>query len=161
MKRIDKDSEVKRKKLKKIGLPCLIIGLLLIIIAFINFISSFGKGMPDLFFLFFIGIPLVFIGGTCLLHANIGKIARYTASQTAPVQKDVVNYLLDETKDNVVDIIKSIDENKKECPYCLTENDFNAQYCKNCGKEICKICTFCNKENDSDAKYCDKCGKEL
>ena len=41
------------------------------------------------------------------------------------------------------------------------ENDYSAQYCKNCGKKILKLCKSCNKENAVDAKFCDRCGKEL
>ena len=57
------------------------------------------------------------------------------------------------------------------CPYCGTENDDQAAFCKSCGARISgeihspqagKVtCTQCSKENEVTAKFCQHCGTQL
>lgn len=164
MKQIDKNAEKTKRKLKVIGFPTLIIGILCAVIAFVNFFVSIGSiSKPSLFFLFFIGFPFIFVGSNCLRMAYMDKVARYTAGQAAPVAKDSVNYMIDGTKDSITSVIKDIrdDKKEKECFKCGTLNDYDAKFCKKCGNSFVKECKYCGEENEADAVYCDNCGKEL
>ena len=83
------------------------------------------------------------------------QITGYVASQTTPVTSDSINYIIDNNKE----AIKNVINNKKiTCPYCNTLNDEGAKFCDNCGKELNKVCPNCNTLNDPNAKYCDNCG---
>lgn len=50
-----------------------------------------------------------------------------------------------------------------DCINCKTQNDFNSNYCKKCGKSLHSktVCKNCQTENDTDANYCEKCGEKL
>ena len=113
----------RRKKFTILGLILIIIGVASVITAFVDFfisVSSIGNrdgGAPKLFFLFFIGIPFVFAGLVLLLTFNQGRLARLAASQTAQVNKDVTNYMLDGTKEQIGavagEIAKNITQSKQ------------------------------------------------
>lgn len=152
---------VKAKRvLKYIGFISLIFG---IILSISGFSSVFNDMDANNVYLIFIGFPLIFIGIVCLNFAYMGKVSRYTASEIAPVAKDTINYMIDGTKDEVVDLFHKIKESpgsKKICPYCGDENDSDAIYCDHCGVKLKKTCT-CGAENQSDSRYCKKCGREL
>jgi len=150
--KIDKNASKKKKILKVIGFIFLPLGLLFLIFGFSNF---------ELFFLSFLGMPMLFIGSSCLMFAYQGSIARYNASQTAPVLKDTINYLADETKDTIVNVSNEIKNKQVKCHKCNHENDYNANFCDNCGSKLYKICSNCNEKNDADASFCKSCGKEL
>ena len=134
-----------------IGITCLIIGIILLVSSISSFFNdtthmdpfsrdferpNVGKG--------FIGIPLIFIGAVFTSLGFMGEVARYQAQEMAPVGKDVVNYMVDGTKDSIKTVARSIKEGlsddyldkKVTCRRCLTENDSDAKYCDNCGFRI-------------------------
>lgn len=150
--KIDKNASKKKKYLKIIGFICLPIGILSLLSGITNF---------ELFFLSFLGMPLIFIGASCLMFAYQGSIARYNASQTAPVVKDTINYLVDETKDSIVNVSNEVKNKQIKCPKCNQDNDYDANFCDNCGNILNKICSNCSTKNDADASFCKSCGKEL
>ena len=47
------------------------------------------------------------------------------------------------------------------CPNCNEENDYEAKYCDNCGKQLVKICAKCSMKNDADAVFCKSCGERI
>jgi hypothetical protein len=158
-----KDNPRLRKKLKVGGFICLISGLLCMLIAFIDFFGSIGSfDPPSLFWLFFIGMPLTFVGSVLLSYSYMGQVARYTSSQVAPVVKDTTNYLIDGTKDEIVDLVQGIrgQQGKCKCPFCGDENDADAIYCDYCGKKLKKTCT-CGEVNAADSRFCKRCGRQL
>lgn len=132
-----------KNKFNKLGFLFLIPGLLCMLIAFIDF---FGGGMPELFFLFFIGMPLMFIGTVTLTSTNYNKIAKYRAKQINPVLKDTLDY---------------VTENKVSCNKCGEMNDKDAEFCENCGNSLNRFCPYCGEEISQDAKFCKKCGRKL
>ena len=132
-----------KKKINKKGLLFLIPGLLCILVGFIDFFSA---GMPQLFFLFFIGMPLTFIGIVLLTSTNFDKIARYRSQQINPILKDTIDYMA---------------ENKIMCPKCDKLNEKDSQYCENCGCSLNKFCPYCGEDISHDAKFCNKCGKKI
>ena len=68
----------KKKTLKIIGFIGLGIGLICVIIAFINFFSSINSGgLPNMFYLFFIGFPLIAISGGLLGMGYRREVSQY------------------------------------------------------------------------------------
>lgn len=71
-----------KKKLKIGGTAVLAVGLVCTIVAFVNFFTVFGNpdaGMPKLFFLGFIGLPLIAIGTIMLVfgfHREMGRFVK-------------------------------------------------------------------------------------
>lgn len=163
-KNIDPKGEATKKILKRIGFLLFVPGAILTVIGLVDFFGAMmGNGFPQSFFLCFIGMPLMGIGGFCLKFAYMGNVARYTAGQAAPIVKDSVNYLLDGTRDEINETIKVFKGEKPsvKCPKCDKQNVSNAIFCDQCGTKLGLACRFCNTENDSNAKYCKKCGKEI
>ena len=99
----------RRKKFTIIGLVLLIVGGICVITGFVDFFVSMNRSMngsaptegPTLFWLFFVGFPLIAGGFALVTFFNQGRLSRIAASQMAPVQKDVANYMLDGTKDTI------------------------------------------------------------
>jgi len=162
-----KDHNQTKLKLRKIGFICVGIGGLLLIISLVDFFAAFyGTGFPTLSFLFFIAAPLLFVGGVCLMYGYMGAVGSYVASQAAPIAKNVSNYMLDGTRDEVGKTVKHVvsslrENNSKFCPKCNTKQDEDAKFCDNCGARLNKICSSCNTNNDDDASFCKSCGKKL
>jgi hypothetical protein len=83
------------------GAICTIIGL-------VSFFASFGSmEMPHYFWLAFIGMPLMFVGGVMCQFGFIGAVARFIAGESAPVAADTVNYMAEETRGAVETLAKS------------------------------------------------------
>lgn len=152
-----KTNEKTIKKIRIVGFVLASIGLICLIVGMANFFN----GNTGLFFLNFIGTPIFGVGLMLICFSYMRKISELTASQTAPVTKDVTNYMLDGTRDEVVKTIKAASDKKIICPNCHSENDINARFCSSCGKPLIKKCPHCDELNDLDAKYCKNCGKEL
>lgn len=155
-----KDYSKTKKTFRTLGFIILPIGLVLSIIGFIDFFMSFNSmTQPKLFFCLFIGLPLTSIGIIFLILGFMKELNSFAASQSAPVHKDLINYMLDGTCEEVN---KTINASKKIiCPECKAENDKDALFCSNCGHKLKIVCPKCNAENDADAKFCKNCGEEL
>lgn len=157
-----------RKKLKTIGFICLFIGAPTLVVSFVDFfVSASMMTMPRLFFLAFIGLPLVGVGIGCLQHGYIGSYTRYVAGEVSPVAVDTANYLYEGTKDNLHDLAatfgnsmqgKVIEVTCHKCRHVVKSTD---QYCDQCGAVLKRICPSCQASNDGDARYCRQCGKEM
>lgn len=176
-----------RSILRIIGPVILVIGILLTIVGIGGFIfgaiSSFDSGPsfdgpPDafkLFFLAFLGLPMIGIGAMITKVAYFGAIARYVASEAAPVAKDTTNYMLDGTKDAIGGLAQSVgagiaagmaggtiaDAQTVDCTGCGAACDSGARFCDQCGTTIPGEvrCERCGAMNEPDAKFCDQCGR--
>lgn len=164
---VNKDYSKFTKVLRIIGIILIITGITLSVIAVSNMMSH-----SNLFFLGFIGLPLIFVGLVCTMFGFMKKFNSFTASQVAPVQKDVANYMLDGTREEMGKTAKTIfssidtsnaksEKQSKRCPRCGELNDSTAKFCDNCGTPLVKICPKCKQENDPNAIYCDNCGTRL
>jgi hypothetical protein len=97
-----------RAALRIAGPTSLLIGIVCLVVAVVNFFVSTGhNNPPGLFWLFFIGMPLVFIGGVLCQFAFMGAVARFIAGETAPVAADTANYVAEETKGAVETVAKA------------------------------------------------------
>lgn len=138
--------EKSKKVLRTIGLTMSISGLICIIIGMIDFFSSFNDGVPKLFFLLFIGLPLFGIGLGLTIMSYADKIHKYAASQVMPTIKESVNYVMG---DNSI------------CPKCGEKNEKGSLYCNKCGEPLKRICPKCGEEIPFDSNYCNKCGSKI
>ena len=166
MKPIDTNHQQKRTVLRVVGVILLISGLILIGIALIDFFSVFtggfsndpfsGPGMrgPSKFGLFFLGMPLTFVGAVMSGAGFMGAAARYQAEEIAPVGKDTINYMVDGTKDSIKEVSKAIHEG-------MQESKGNTGAVNIAGNESVIYCSKCGKDNESAAMYCNACGSKI
>jgi hypothetical protein len=104
-----------RRTLRRAGIVILILGGLLTLIGIGSFFASFGSfGPPRFFWCAFLGIPLLFVGGAMTMFGFLGAFQRYVAGESAPVAKDVVNYMGENIQPGVKSIAKAVTEGIKE-----------------------------------------------
>lgn len=162
-----KDNPKAKVKFRTLGFITLTIGVICLTIAVVEFIRSFNEnsGFPKLFFLGFIGIPLIAIGAMCLRCGYMKEINAYVASETIPVQTEAMNYVLNGTREELAKTISEIKNSSEkkgiQCPKCGRINETDAIFCDNCGSPISKKCPNCGEENDGDSEYCRKCGTKI
>ncbi len=144
------EQQAARNFLRKIGPVIFVVGLICTIIASINFFMAMGGGAPRLFWLFFLGMPLMFVGGVMSQYGFLGGVTRYIAGETAPVATDTINYVADETKGSVETVAKSAAKGIVEgiaagrgtgatsfCPHCGAGGvQVNYKFCPECGKPL-------------------------
>ena len=164
MNRYNLNENSKARKVFRILGPILLgVGGILLVISFLSLISG-GLGT---FFLGFIGIPVLFVGGVFTSLGYMGAMARYSASQTAPVAKDVTNYMVDNTSESVARMAGAVVREVKgesqpvKCDACGEVAHPGAVFCDNCGKPLAKVCPKCSAVNDQNARFCQKCGEPL
>ncbi len=171
---IDPNHQETRMFLRFLGVLLVIVGAIFFIIGIVSFFSAFGShGPPRYFWCAFIGMPMLGIGISICKFAFMGKVSRYVAGEVAPVGKDVVNYMANETRDTLREVAaaagegfrngKGTDNKRIICHKCNTDNDISAKFCNNCGASLKKSvkCSECGELNDPDAKFCDNCGKSI
>ena len=100
-----------RTILRRGGLATVAVALVLIAVGIGSFFASFGSfGPPRYFWCAFLGMPLLFVGTTMCMFGFAGAVQRYVAGETAPVAKDVVNYMGENTQPGVKAVAKSVTE---------------------------------------------------
>lgn len=154
------------KILKIVGPFVITVGLVFSVIGLVSFFTAISSGdKPTLFWCAFIGLPLLAVGGWLTSLGYMKKWGSFVASQTAPVAKDTINYIVDGTSDTIAKTInkaKNTAETENNfCPYCQKSNAKDAKYCSNCGKPLKITCQKCGTENDTNANFCDSCGAKL
>lgn len=134
-------------------------------------------GTPDKFWCLFVGMPLLALGGWLTAAGFMGAVARYAASEAAPVGKDTFNYMAEGTQDGVRTVVRSVAAGLRDgadppggagdaalaCPGCDAVNDAGSKFCDQCGQALPgdTACPSCQTRNDPDARFCDACGAEL
>ena len=160
---MDKKEKHERTKriLKIVGPIVAAAGLILAVVGFVSFFSSFGgDGMPSLFWCAFVGMPVFVIGLGITFTAFRREIATYHKNESAPV----INEFAEDIKPAVQSVGSPVRETAAQdaiCPNCGEKNDADAKFCKNCGAALRKVCPDCGEQNDADAKFCKSCGKSL
>ncbi len=171
MNKIDPGHNVTRNVLRVLGPILVLTGLGFMIVGFVDFVRAFnGFGQARLFWCFFVGMPLLFVGGILISYGFMGKVLRYTAEETAPPVKDTFNYLAEGTREGVKAVAGAIGEGLREsglggagptmvrCHKCNALAPADAKFC---GQALSKTkpCPNCREWNDPDAKFCDNCGQ--
>ncbi len=166
----DPKHEKTKVTLRIVGISLLVVGAVLEIISLASFAGAFGSmsGPSPLFFLSFIGIPCLFVGGVCTALGFMRATASFVASQGAPVTKDTINYMVDGTSDTIAKTVNKIknglDDDKTSkifCKNCGLANDSEANFCIGCGKSLKETCPHCGAIITGEQSYCDKCGAKL
>lgn len=100
-----------RNRLRVAGLVCLAIGAIFEIVGLISFFSAFnGFGHPRFFWCCFVGMPFLFAGIVMCQFGFMGAVSRYLMAEQAPVAKDGINYMAENTQDAVKTIARSATE---------------------------------------------------
>ncbi len=106
---------VARNILRIGGILFVLAGLIFTGIGLASFFSAFGsRQSPEYFWCAFVGMPLLFVGIVMCNLGFLGAISRYITSEQAPVAKDAINYLAEETKDGVKTVAKAVAEGIQE-----------------------------------------------
>ena len=146
-----RDQTARRTTLRIAGVVLFGAGLVLTVIAFVDLFSTMGSDdmdMPKGFFLAFIGLPLMGVGGWCLQLGFLGAAATYTAGEVAPTARDTLGYV-------------GLTERALTCARCGSRNDRSARFCNDCGQPLTRACDTCGKANAGDARFCADCGSAL
>ena len=96
----------------RVGGPVIgVVGLLFMIVGVGSFFSSMGSFEPPrLFWCAFVGIPLLFVGIAMSMFGYMGAMQRYVAGESAPVAKDVVNYMGENIQPGIKAVTKAATE---------------------------------------------------
>lgn len=104
-----------RSTLRIAGLTSAILGLIFVGFGAADFYSAFGGfGTPKLFWCFFVGMPLLFVGSVLSMLGFMGAVARYAAAEQVPVATDAINDLTDGTRGTVKAMARAVAEGVKE-----------------------------------------------
>jgi hypothetical protein len=135
----------------RVGGPILlVIGGLMTIAAIASFFSSFGSfsGPPENFWMGFVGLPLIAIGGAMTQAGYVGPASRYVSGEVTPTIRDALGAL-------------GVGRPTLICAACGEDNDADSRFCDGCGKPLGRACPSCAAQNDADARFCNACGNTL
>ncbi len=97
-----------RTALRIAGPLIFLTGVICVVIAVGSmFAGANDFGPPRLFWLAFVGMPLMFVGGVLSMYGFMGAVARFAAGEVAPVAADSANYVAEETKGAVETVAKA------------------------------------------------------
>lgn len=100
-----------RSFLRGAGLLVAAVGLVFLSVGLASFFSALGGGeAPRLFWCCFVGMPLLFVGGTMCLFGFLGAVARYTAAEQMPVATDAITDVAKGTQDAVRAVARAVAE---------------------------------------------------
>ena len=158
-KNFEKHEQLKFR-LKIVGFIMVAAGLALAIAGFVDFFKAMSnpeKGIPKLFFLAFIGLPMLGIGAGLLTFAFRREIATYSKNESVPV----INEASSEIAPAIQNVVKAAKTESGVRCECGALNDADAKFCKACGKPLVKTCDNCGENNSADSAYCNNCGNKL
>ena len=97
-----------------------------------------AESEPQKFWMLFVGIPMLAVGGWLGMAGFGGAAARYVVGEGAPVARDSLDYL---TRGQGLDSLGRThpDAEPTGGPYCRacgTRNDAAASFCDSCGKSL-------------------------
>ena len=162
------NNEIRNGKYRKIARILLIVGIVLLLTGIGLLVFCICTERMRLF-----PLPrfLMFFGSSFLRFGIIGPRGRFSASVSAPIHKDYVNYRREETADSAKEYYKDVaqgirkgwQEETKACPKCGKQNPKDAKFCNACGAEFPETvkCPYCQSENAKDSKFCNHCGKRI
>lgn len=128
-----------RTAFRVLGLLAVAGALMLIVTAGMDFFGSMGSFEgPHKFWMFFVGLPLLAVGGWLLQAGFLGAGSRYVAGETAPVVKDAASFLTDgrgilNVGATAATPVDAVPASGPYCRSCGTRNDADARFCDSCG----------------------------
>jgi hypothetical protein len=159
-------------------------GGLCVLVAGIDFFSAFasfrsGPGRsrtPELFWLFFVGFPLLAGGMTMLKFGFMGAVAKYGVREAAPAAAEGVNRVGMGAAPGISAIAAAVGEGLRgrggggvgvgvgvgaRCGACGSGQDADAKFCDDCGAPMGTRCPACGAACAPDARFCVRCGSAL
>ena len=137
------------------------IGAILVIITMVDFFGAFASFQDDpfqsrgprLFFLGFIGLPMVGIGLAMSGSGYARELGKYSARQARPGVRDMTSAVREGWDGG---------DDQRRCPECGESIEPGDRFCDRCGTSLAaeRVCT-CGESNDADAKFCSACGKPM
>lgn len=175
--RKDENNEIRKGINKKTSIILIVIGAIIELIGLgleifnIVMISS-GSFDNSLMWIGFVAIPVMFVGAVFLILGLMRPMSKFAARTSAPIQKDYMNYMREETVDTAKEYYKDIASGIREgtdgqetieCKQCKHLNKKDSKFCNNCGNKLnYEIkCPHCGKITLSNSKYCNNCGEKL
>lgn len=159
-----KKHEALRGKIRIFGFVALAAGLACSIVGLVNFFltATRGEGFPRLFFLLFIGFPLIAVGVSALLFGFRGALMRYTKNESVPVFNEAGK----EMAPGVRDLANAVREGAEKTAdgvrcKCGTLNEQGSRFCRNCGAPLTEKCPVCGSEIPADSAFCNQCGAKI
>jgi len=163
-----------RSVLRRIGWVMVAVGVPVALVGGVDFFRSLGghSGPPTLFWCLFVGLPLIAFGVRLLKLGYLGSIARYVASEAAPVAAETTDYLAANTSGAVRTVTRAVASGLREgmagaqaaraCGACGADNATDARFCNQCGARLAAPATCaCGAANAAGARFCQRCGKQL
>jgi hypothetical protein len=135
-----------RTVFRVLGVLAVLAGLTLMVVAGMEFFTLEGFEEPTRFWMFFVGMPLLAVGGWLLQAGFMGAGARYASGELAPVAKDTAHYLTD---------------GKGLLGVGTTTSGGTAPASPAAGSPTGPYCRSCGTRNDADARFCDSCGTSM
>lgn len=152
-----------KKTLRVLGVCLLAFGAVLAITGFANFfMSAMAGGMPTLFWMLFLGLPLLAVGLMLFLMSLRQEITRYVKNETVPI--------VNEAGEEIAPAVRAVAAAAREgftptehltCGACGTENPAENSFCGKCGAPLARICPACGASVKAGDAYCGQCGKKL
>ncbi|MEK4628570.1 zinc ribbon domain-containing protein [Solibacillus sp. FSL R7-0682] len=139
---VTEEHQQAKKFFKFFGPFLLVIGIGCLVIAIFEFFTLDFFEEPKLDWLFFVGMPFLFVG---FIFTGLGygsTVAKYQSREMAPIAKDTFNYLAEETTEGFEKIAQAIHTGKstiiqaRSCDHCQHLNPMNANFCNECGKNL-------------------------
>ncbi len=162
----ERQHKATKKKLKIFGFILLILGAACMVTGFVDFGLSMNSDsdMPSLFFLIFIGSPMLFIGISLVVFGYKKEITTYVKNESVPV----INEAAEELKPAVKSVVGAVKEELQggethmvTCPRCGAKNPVGHKFCPECGGSLEKICPECGAKQEADDKFCGNCGAKF
>lgn len=157
-----------KKKLRVIGIILIIVGVLCMTTGIVDFSLAFnGKEVrdPTLFFLIFLGSPIMVAGIICLIFGFKKEIGMYIKNESVPVINEAAGDLKPAIKSVVSAVKEGLNGEEKQsdrvCSHCGKSNDGNHAFCSFCGKPLGKTCPVCGAQQEYGDAFCGKCGAKL
>ena len=101
-----------------------------LVVGLADFFSA-DEAAPTRFWMLFVGLPLLAVGGWLAMAGFGGAAARDVAGEGAPVTRDSLDYLT--RGQGLADLGRT---GGPYCRSCGTRNDATASYCDSCGKPL-------------------------
>lgn len=149
-----------KKKLKIAGACLLAAGLVCTVIGMTDFFAAFnseGERMPKLFFMCFIGLPLIGLGVGMLIFGFKREILRYAKNESVPV----INEVGEEISPAVKSVVSAAKGAGKIVCSCGAVNAEGSKFCNECGKALYTVCPNCGAKTTPESKYCNECGTKF
>jgi hypothetical protein len=127
-----------RSAFRVLGAVVVLVALVMVVVAGIDFFGSLDSFEgPTKFWMFFVALPLLAVGGWLLQAGFLGMGARYASGELSPVAKDTAHYLSD--GEGVLGVGRTSSggggapATGPYCRQCGTRNDTDARFCDSCG----------------------------